>query len=219
MWRGASVVVGGVGGGTGDAPRVRPCPGFPPRIEYGAGFSWERRWGTRGTTRGVVKRGDGDRRASAPALGSRPVSSTGQAFRGNDERGTGVRACASGSGVRGGRPAHPPLPWVPAPYRVRGRLFAGTTRGGRGVRACASGSGVRGGRPARPPLPWVPAPYRVRGRLFAGTTSGGRGGSGRSRERRSGVRGGGRPARRAPALGSRFRGNDEWGTGERREGS
>ena len=176
-------------GGAGDGGRGRPCPGFPlsrERRVRGAGNDERGRegWGRgraahpplpwvpafAGTTRGgggrparpplpwvpafagTTRGGRGTPRPSAPALGSR--------FRGNDERGTGDDERGR-EGWGRGRPAHPPLPWVPA--------FAGTTEGARERREGG------GGRPARPPLPWVPA--------FAGTTRGGeRGNDERGRE-------------------------------------
>ena len=67
--------------------------------------------------------GTGTPRASAPALGSR--------FRGNDERGGRGNDERGREGWGRGRPAHPPLPWVPA--------FAGTTEGARERREGGAG--------------------------------------------------------------------------------
>ena len=83
------------------------------------------------------------------------------------------------------RPA--PLPWIPA--------FAGTTMGALARGASCQGVGMH--RPA--PLPWIPA--------FAGTTMG-------ALARGVRVRVGDAPPR-APALDSRFRGNDDGGVGAR----
>ena len=97
-------------GCAGDAPPVRPCPGFPlsrERREGGGGrparpplpwvpaFAGTTRGG-RGTTRGVVKGGDGDAPRIRPCPGF-PLSRERRKGRGNDERGAGdaprIRPC------------------------------------------------------------------------------------------------------------------------------
>ena len=184
---------GGVGargscqGGGCTAPR--PCPGFP--------LSRERRWGS--WREGLVSGWGMHRPAPLPWI---PLS--------RERRwGSWREGLVSGWGMH--RPA--PLPWIPA--------FAGTTMGAlaRGVRvrvgdapprapaldsrfrgnddggvsARGSCQGVGMHRPA--PLPWIPA--------FAGTTMG-------ELARGVRVRVGDAPPR-APALDSRFRGNDDGG--------
>ena len=79
--------------------------------------------------------------------------------------------------------------WIPAPYRGTGHAFAGMTDGGSRLRRS-----VEAGEGPPPGRPWVPA--------FAGTTIGEPApGFPLARERRLG----------SPPLGSRFRGNDDWG--------
>ena len=142
-------------GGDGDAPRVRPCPGFPPRIEYGAGFSRERRVGGGGSgpARAVVGcEGDAPRVRPGPGF---PLSRDGTTSRGARERRGVVK------GGDGDRPARPPLPWG----FEYGAGFSRERRvGGRGVPARGVVKGRRG-RPARPAL----------GSRFRGNDGGGRG--------------------------------------------
>ena len=117
-------------------------------------------------------------------LGSRPVSSTGQALRGNDDcvasglwvppRGGARRRLSEVSrevtltlrqaqgrlpnlSRQGERRSTHPAPWVPAPYRVRGRLSAGTTivqPRASGFRPAAAHGAGPGGQPPSQSSPW-----------------------------------------------------------------